>query len=168
MDDGFTRRLADLLQSDSELGAIPQQKRDRLLSLFRATHTQIIAKYHSGPLPTPEDLRQYNDVVTDGANRIMVMAEKQSAHRIDIESVVIRSQQTQSGRGQLFGLIIGIFGISVGALLAFLGHDTVGGIIAGTTVVSLASAFILGKQQQDKNLSQKREAFPKQAREPQK
>ncbi len=104
---------------------------------------------------------QYNEAVPNGADRIMVMAEKQSAHRIEIESLVIRSQQEQSGRGQIFGLVIGLFGILAGAAVACLGHDSVGGVIAGTTVVSLVSAFIAGKQRQGRNLSQKREAFPK-------
>jgi hypothetical protein len=36
-----------------------------------------------------------------------------------------------------------------------LGHDWVGGIIAGTTVVSLVGAFITGKWQQKKSLEKK-------------
>ncbi len=161
-DAAFTRQLSKLLQSDAELKVIPQQKLERLVSLFTAAHTEIIAKYHSGPLPAPEDLLKYNEAVHDGANRIMVMAENQSAHRIQIESLVIGSQQTQSGRGQIFGLIIGMFGISVGAIVACLGHEAVGSVIAGTTVVSLATAFILGRQQQVGDLARKREAVSKQ------
>ena len=84
------------------------------------------------------------------------MAEAQSAHRISIEGTVINSQQTQSGRGQIFALVIGVFGITAGASVACLGHDAVGGTIAGTTVVSLAVAFITGKYSQKADLDAKK------------
>lgn len=32
--------------------------------------------FHSGPLPPPSDLAQYNDIISNGADRIMAMAEK--------------------------------------------------------------------------------------------
>ena len=35
-----------------------------------------VIEHHSGPLPSPETLRQYNDIVPDGAERIMAMAER--------------------------------------------------------------------------------------------
>ena len=111
---------------------------------------------HSGPLPTPEMLERYSQIIPNGAERIMAMAEAQSAHRISIESTVITSQQSQSGRGQVFALTIGIFGITAGAIVACLGHDAVGGTIAGTTVVSLAVAFITGKYSQKADLEAKR------------
>ena len=33
-------------------------------------------KIHSGPLPAPEDIALYNQVIDNGANRIMAMAER--------------------------------------------------------------------------------------------
>jgi len=114
-----------------------------------------VTTYHQGPLPTPEDMARYNEIIPNGADRIMKMAEAQSAHRIEIERLVITRQQNQSDRGQMFGLIIGIIGILTGALLSYGGHDWVGGIIGGTTVVSLVGAFITGKWQQKKSLEKK-------------
>jgi uncharacterized membrane protein len=64
-------------------------------------------------------------------------------------------QQAQNERGQYFGLIIAIFGISAGSATALLGQPTVGAVIAGATVVSIATAFIYGKQSQRKSLAQK-------------
>jgi uncharacterized membrane protein len=78
----------------------------------------------------------------------MEMAEKQQSHRIEIEKLVVESQQRQSGRGQIFALIIGISGIGAGTFLAANGHDYVGGIIAGSTVVGLVYAFITGRRKQ--------------------
>ena len=82
----------------------------------------------------------------------MKMAEKQQSHRISIESNVVSSQSSQSKLGQVFGLIIGLAGIGCGTYLASIGQDVVGGIIAGGTVVSLVSVFVLGKKTQRKSL----------------
>lgn len=80
------------------------------------------------------------------------MAEKQQEHRISIEKTIIKSQSNQSRLGQIFGLIMGLVGIGSGTYLASIGSTTVGGIIAGTTVVSLVSVFVIGKRMQQKSL----------------
>jgi hypothetical protein len=46
----------------------------------------------------------------------------------------------------LSGLIIGCFSLSVSAYLAMHGHDWVAGVIGGTTVVGLVSAFVIGQR----------------------
>ena len=46
----------------------------------------------------------------------------------------------------LSGLIIGCVALGVSAYVAMRGHDTVAGIIGGTTVVGLVSAFVIGQR----------------------
>ncbi len=130
-------------------GLSRNKKLDILQSL---SFTLIQEKSHSGPLPDAETLIQYDSVIPSGADRIMKMAEKQQSHRISIESNVVLSQSSQSKLGQVFGLIIGLAGIGCGTYLASIGQDVVGGIIAGGTVVSLVSVFVLGKKAQRKSL----------------
>ena len=43
----------------------------------------------AGPIPPPEALQKYEDLVPGAANRILKMAEGQTAHRIQIEKTVI-------------------------------------------------------------------------------
>lgn len=92
-----------------------------------------ISSFHaySGPLPAPESLDQYNKIIPDGAERIMRMAENQSNHRIGIENLVVGGQVKQSGRGQIFGLIIAFITIGASVLLAMYDHEVVAGIIGG-------------------------------------
>jgi uncharacterized membrane protein len=139
-------------QMQEIISVLPEEKRELLIRRFQAL---TVAKSHCGPIPSPEDIALYNRHIPDGADRIMRMAEKQADHRISIETTVIVEQQRQSARGQVFGLIIGLFGISVGAWVAVLGHDAVGGGIAGTTVISLVYAFISGRQTQRRDLQKK-------------
>lgn len=149
-------KKAEITQLEKELLAanpkifdgINKNKKQELLASI--SYTLIQEKSHSGPLPDSETLIEYNSVIPNGADRIMKMAEKQQEHRINIEKDVIKSQSGQSLLGQWFGLIIGIFGIGCGTFLAYSGEKTVGGIIAGGTVVSLVSVFVIGKGKQSK------------------
>ena len=61
-----------------------------------------------GPIPPPDLLRQYNEIIPDGANRILKMAEAQSAHRIDLEATVIKGDDRRANWGLGTGFTIGI------------------------------------------------------------
>lgn len=129
---------------------IPSKKKDELLKGI--SFTMIQQKSHSGPLPDAETLVKYDSIIPNGADRIMKMAENQQEHRMQIEKNVVFEQSSQSKLGQWFGLIIGMFGMGCGTFLAYNGEPTVGGIIAGGTVVSLVSVFVIGKKiQSSKN-----------------
>ena len=114
---------------------------------------------YSGPLPAPESLEKYNKILPDGAERIMRMAENQSNHRISIENIVISGQVKQSGRGQIFGLIIAFVAIGASILLSMFGHEIVAGIIGGGSVVGLVTVFVVGRKEQKEQLSEKKSAF---------
>ena len=43
----------------------------------------------SGPIPPPALLQKYNEIIPNGAERILAMAEKQSAHREYLEKRVV-------------------------------------------------------------------------------
>lgn len=51
---------------------------------------------YSGPIPHPMLLKEFNDVIPNGADRIMAMAEKQSEHRINIEDKVVNANNRDS------------------------------------------------------------------------
>lgn len=136
----------------SILEQVPKEKRNLVL---RQLLSVTIRESHSGPLPAPSTLEKYNNIIEKGAERIMVMAEKQSGHRIELEKTAITKQLKQSGIGQVFALIIAILALIISWDLASNGHDTVAGIIGGTTVIGLVSAFIYGKQSQRKDLNEK-------------
>jgi len=141
----------DIVEIEQELKAlnptvfdgIPAKKKAELIQTIRMV--SITEKHHSGPLPDPETLTQYGQIIPNGAERIMVMAENQSAHRLGLENYAVKEQMQQSGRGQIFGFIIAIIAIACGTYLTVIGESTVGGILLGTTLVSLVSIFVLGK-----------------------
>ena len=135
------------------LEPLPPQDRERLGTRLGA---RIVSKIHRGPLPPPEDIAAYDKYIPDGANRIMCMAEEELRSRIKTRESSLEAQIKQSGRGQILGLFIALFCIAVGATVTLLGSEVVGGIITGSTVVSIALAFIKGQRRQLSSSSQQR------------
>ena len=58
------------------------EKKNEIVREFLRVEQRIELTHHSGPLPPPEVLEKYNSAVTNGADRIMLMAEKQQEHRL--------------------------------------------------------------------------------------
>jgi uncharacterized membrane protein len=138
------------------LNSIPQKARPKLAQVRVEFYKQEVS-LRTGPLPAPEELAAYNQVIPEGADRIMKMAEQQSAHRISLESTVVNSQQKQSFCGQIFGLIIGLAGLGFATFAAVHGQPWFGSIIGGTTLVSLVSVFVYARRGQHAELNKKRE-----------
>lgn len=132
---------------------MPAEKRHKIV---RELTLQVKQTIHSGPIPDAETLRQYNDIIPDGANRIMIMAEKQAEHRMSLEKKVVGSQSTQSLIGQIFALIIGIFALSVSGYCISQGYEFGGGVLGVGGVGGLVYAFINGKEKQRKDLDSKK------------
>lgn len=78
----------------------------------------------NGPLPTPEELFNYNDLIPGAADRIIAMAEREQAARMNHEDVAQRadirhrdeivSAQRETARGAFRSDLVGqLFGWSV-------------------------------------------------------
>ena len=103
-----------------------------------------VVEHHSGPLPSPETLRQYNDIVPDGAERIMAMAEKEQAHRHRMN----RSEESRATLGIFSSLGIVIVFAGVASYALNLGYAVEAATILGTTLVGIVGAFIYGARGQ--------------------
>lgn len=122
---------------------LSHQKRQ---SLVRGLALSIsIQKTHSGPLPDPETLQSYKDIIENGAERIMVMAEKEQSARLEERAAFSRRMMNQSGIGQILGFIICITSIGGGIYLSFVGKETSGITAIITALVALAGAFVYSK-----------------------
>jgi len=128
---------------------IPEEKKAEALKVITACSIKTASSFR-GPLPPPSILSEYNDVLTDGAERIIKMAENQSSHRIELEKHAIKEELRQSKNGQIFGFILAIIGMIIAFFLAYLGHEIVAGIFGTTTIIGLVTVFVIGKKRQDK------------------
>lgn len=123
------------------LEELPEDKRKVIVSTMLA----IEERSYSGPLPSPEDFKAYEQTLKGSTDRIMSMTEKQVDHRIDMEKTIVKKKFFQSTLGQVLATILILFFGFISYSLAMNGHDTVAGIIGVTTVIGLAVVFVLNK-----------------------
>jgi uncharacterized membrane protein len=107
-----------------------------------------IEQFHAGPLPTPETLREYDGVVPGLANAIIGQWQGETAHRQQLEGVIVAHQiQTQS-RGQMIAAAIGLITVIGGIVLLAMGKSIVGLSALLTPIALIAAAFIYGEVKQ--------------------
>lgn len=102
----------------------------------------IAAEAYSGPIPPPALLERFNEIIPDGANRLMLMAERQEAHRIAIEGSVIRHDLQQSRLGLYFGGAVGTGVLALAAYMTFVGAAPEGAKIVVVSLAGIVSTFL--------------------------
>lgn len=126
--------------------------------LTSATRTEV--RHHSGPLPTPEDLARYDQLIPGAAERIIVMAENEQRHRTSMEQATLVSDQRHREavlaaqeanargifRSDLTGQLLGgavALGCVGGAIFAVMNQQPwyVVSIFLGLPVVSIIKAI---------------------------
>lgn len=133
---------------------LSEEKKKIILRAIVTTSVRKASSF-SGPVPPPEILKGYNEVLQNGAERILMMAEKQSNHRMQLEDHAIKEELKQSRLGQVFGFILGLVGFGLATTLAMFNHEAIAGIFGTTTILGLVTVFVLGKRAQQKDLSDK-------------
>lgn len=101
---------------------------------------------YSGPLPAPEDLQKYENVLPGAAERILALAEKQADHRIFKEQYALRKSTAIFARGQIFGFILALLLVIVGVVFAFAGFPKLAAVIFSGTMVSAVAIFVMGRK----------------------
>lgn len=139
------------------LTTLPAEKKREALRII----SQSIQ--YQGPLPPPEMMEAYGRVIHDGPNRLMVLLEKQTDHRIAMETQMIGAKVSSTKLGQYFAAALSVFFGAIAGVLGYTGHDALAGTICVTTIVGLAVVFVLGKEPGKKEITAKSDepAIPK-------
>jgi uncharacterized membrane protein len=144
---------------DTSDGISPSAASGTGIQSGRRTVSAVASYSFSGPLPPPELLAKYNDVIPNGAERIMAMAEEQAHHRQALEKIVVGGNVQSETRGQWMGLVICLVVVLGGILLIHEGRQLVGGGIVGADLVALVGVFVYGKKVQRQELQSKNQQF---------
>lgn len=107
---------------------------------------EVIQGEFSGPIPPPNIIEGYERVLPGSADRIISMAEKQSAHRQEMEKKMIDSESRDGFLGVVFAFLLGI-GCIVAAVIMVWQVPQSAGAISGallgiTGIGSITSSFI--------------------------
>lgn len=84
--------------------------------------TTVSTMAFAGPLPHPEILARYEEVLPGAADRIISMAEKQAAHRMHLEKIVVEGDSRRAWWGQWIGGILALVAIGGGSASSFRGN----------------------------------------------
>jgi len=109
------------------------------ISVARTTVTAF-----QGPLPPPELMERYNQIIPGAAQRILNIFESQVQHRQALEQAVIKSDIRDSRLGLYLGFFVSVFAVIGGVICVLSGYTATGGIIAAIPVPVLASVFVYG------------------------
>jgi uncharacterized membrane protein len=118
----------------------------------------------SGPLPPPGLLAKYNEVIPNGAERIMAMAERQSAHRESLEAQVVAGNVASQARGSHYAFIICLITIVGGFVLIGMGKNIYGISAVIGSLATLAGVFVIAKREQRKERVEKSGALDERRR----
>lgn len=131
---------------DDILKYIPEDKRGKVTQLIiRQQQTTF-----QGPLPPPEVLRDYQNIMPGSPDRLLKLVEKEQEQVHSKENKIIKNQIRQNWAGMIIGAVL-ITLFFIGAIwLAMSHHDTVAGIVFSTTIISVATIFVLHRRS-DKN-----------------
>lgn len=141
------------LSEEQVLEIIENQPEDIQKSITKTLVAEQVS--YTGPIPPPSLLKQFDDVIPDGADRIMKMAESQSAHRIKIEESVVRANNRDSFLGVLFGGFISLIA-TIGAIYLISQDKSIQGfIVLIGSLATLVGVYLKGSSEDKKDLQDK-------------
>jgi uncharacterized membrane protein len=109
-------------------------------------HKQIEAtfQHYQGPLPSPDILASFEQIVPGIAKSICNNFLEESQHRRAIEKDYMTNENRNSRLGVIFGFTLGMTGLVGGVIVAIYSNPASGAIIAGGSLASLVGVFVYG------------------------
>ena len=132
----------DAIDVNSFIQSLPEDKRSTAENLILAIAE---SKVYQGPIPPPEDFREYEAVLPGASKEIIDMAKSQQEHRIDMERKIVEHEIKSEDRGQLYGFVLGAFCISGALFASYNGAQELSYILATTTLLGALGVFVLRK-----------------------
>lgn len=123
------------------INLVPEKDRDKVISAL----TVIRRESFAGPIPPPQVLQGYENILPGSADRILTMAEGQQKHRFSLEDKAISGQVENAKRGQIFAFIVFIICALIGLAFAFFDMKAFAGIFLSISMVIVVALFIGGR-----------------------
>lgn len=113
---------------------------------------------HSGPLPSPKQLQEYEKCSKGTINRIIKMAEDDARHRREMEAQLVaahsedrRAERRERARAQYCAVVVcALFLTAAVCIAVFAGAPVSGTIFAGGTLTAVIGFFLVQKHQESR------------------
>lgn len=140
----------ELIQEDNEL--IESVSSSNLREPDKKQVIRLIKQeVFTGPLPPPQYLKMYNEIIPGSGERILSMAEKEMSHRHDVDDKCINSEFKLRSHAQYFTFFICLIIAVLGAYLCITGHNAQGFIsIAIAAFPVIKASFTKDSEDNDK------------------
>ena len=112
------------------------------------------SNFFSGPLPHPDHLREYENILPGSADRVIRMAEEQAQHRRQLETLVFTSNTKLEARGQILGFLIAITALVGGGYIMASGQSVWGAAVAISAVAGLSGLFVWKSRERKRELNE--------------
>lgn len=141
--------LPNLKKMDTQTVEVTEQE------VRKVVKQEIQAIEFRGPIPHPDIIGGYEEILPGAADRILSMAEAESKHRRDMERKMIESEARDSLLGILCGFLLGI-GCIIAAIIMAIVYPKSIGVVAGavlgvTGVGSIAGIAIKSTRHNNKD-----------------
>lgn len=133
-------RVSEIEAIDPVLQQLPSEQREAIIAVVERQLS------HSGPLPPPAQLREYDAVLPGLAERIVRLTEREQEHRHQIVDLTVRRSARLRDRGQLLGMLALVLVLAFGGLLIWAGQPATAGAVAIALVIGVVSIFVIGRR----------------------
>lgn len=118
-------------------------------------YAQTLASFE-GPLPPPNVLAAYDEVVPGAAERLLDMAEKQARHRQHLERLVVEGAHRRANQGLWVGFAVAVLFLAASVWLILTDHGVYGAVLGTVDLVALVTVFVVGRSEQRREREAKR------------
>lgn len=108
----------------------------------KAPQKSSVALKWEGPLPPPQVLARYDDVVQNGAERVFRQFEAEAELQREMNRASLRAQIRDLMIGKIFALIFAMGMIGAVFYSINQGYPTLAGILGGSVLGSVVWAFV--------------------------
>ena len=122
---------------------VAEADRARVAVIIEETISEI--SHHSGPLPRPSDMAQYEAIKSGFAERIMRLAEKEQDHRHAVTDGLVKRDYSLKTVGQYFAMASVLVFLGFAGYLGYLG-DTRSAAFVASVAVGVVGIFITRRQ----------------------
>lgn len=106
------------------------------------------ASYFSGPIPPPEFLKQYEELVPGIAKRFLEEPRLEAEHRRSLEKRMVEEKIRLATKGQWMAFTLALLSIAAAFTAIFLGYSLAGFATFLVAATGFAGAFIISKKHQ--------------------
>lgn len=141
-------KVSALAELDEENTELPENEIVELKNSEKIVKVaaKVFAREFSGPIPSPDIMADYENIMPGATDRIILMAENQSKHRQSMEAIKVNAESRDSFLGVIFAFMLGL-GCIVACVIMVIMVPSAAGVICGsvlgvTGITAIISTFL--------------------------